>query len=82
MCAELDEGLVRNSGEIRVREVFRLIPNGLHNPRMRVANSKTTPAASEIDELIAIDIHDQGALALSNVERSQRCKATGDELLP
>jgi hypothetical protein len=58
---ELDVGLVRDYGEVGVREARDLLRRGLDDPRMAVADVQTADAAGEVDEDVAVDVRDRCA---------------------
>src|SRR5690606_11556672 len=70
--------LVRGDGEEGVGERRRLLGDRLRDLRMGVADRRDADAASEVDELVAVDVDEDRARSPLHVDVGEGARAAGD----
>src|SRR5207249_4102747 len=55
--------LVGNDGVVRMEKVEGLLPHGLDDPRVRVANGQAAEPAGQVEVAVAVDVLDDRPLA-------------------
>ena len=80
---QADVVLVREDGEVGVREALDLIAHGLDHARVRMADVHAADAAREVDERVPVDVRQGGAAPRGDDERQVDRERLGDDpLLP
>jgi hypothetical protein len=81
LLGQLDVRVVRHHREVRVQEARDLRMHGARERGVGVADGEAADAACEVDEGVAVDVGDEGALGALDEDRNPEGLGVGDDAL-